>query len=323
MFLKNLYPLKFEPILQPKIWGGDLLHRYLNKDKKSENIGESWEISDVEDFHSIISNGDARGMSLNQLIEQKGDLILGKKNLESYAKNFPLLIKFLDAQIPLSIQVHPDDHWAEKLENGRGKTEMWYILHADNDAEIYLGWEKDMTQDEVEYALKNSEVQNYMQKFTPQKGDVFYVPSRTVHSIGKGVVLAEIQQTSDITYRLYDYDRLENGKPRDLHLEKGLKVMNFNYIPNLKRSYNPVDNELVQVVNEKYFSMNFLSLKSKMNFKTEDSFQIYIGVEGTAYFEVYGETTSLQKGETLLIPAGLKNFTMSADQAEILQIKVN
>lgn len=315
--------MKFEPILQPKIWGGDLLNLYLNKEKRSERIGESWEISDVEGFHSIISNGAAKGMSLHELITQEKERILGKTIFEKYGEEFPLLIKFLDAKVPLSIQVHPNDEYAKSLENGQGKTEMWYILHADDDAEIYLGWKRDMNKDEIEKALHSSDIQDYMQKFTPKKGDVFYVPARTIHSIGKGVVLAEIQQTSDITYRLYDYGRKENGKLRELHIDKGLEVMSLEYIPNLKREYTAIDNQLVKVVNEKYFSMNFISLKSKMEFETEDNFQIYIGVSGISDFEANGEITQLQKGETLLIPAGLNKFSIRADQAEILQIVVN
>lgn len=323
MYLKNLYPLKFEPILQPKIWGGDLLHQYLNKDKKSENIGESWEISDVEDFQSIISNGSLKGKSLNALISEEKERILGRKNFELYGENFPLLIKFLDARVPLSIQVHPDDEWAKKLENGQGKTEMWYILHAEEDAEIYLGWKRNVSPDEVETALKNADIQDLMQKFNPKKGDVFYVPARSIHSIGKGVVLAEIQQTSDITYRMYDYGRLEHGKPRELHIDKGMKVMNFDFIPDLKISYNLIDNQFVELVNEQYFTTSLLRFNTRLNLTTEDNFHIYIGITGQTEFEVEGEITKLLAGETLLIPAAIKNYSIHSNNAEVLQIKVD
>lgn len=318
MSLKKLYPLKFEPILQPKIWGGDLLHRFLCKEKKDEPIGESWEISDVEHNHSVISNGEASGRTLHHLILEEKNRILGDEIYAQYGADFPLLIKFLDAKVPLSIQVHPDDAWAKKLENGQGKTEMWYILHTEADAAIYLGWKKGVTRQQIEFSLNNGTVLDLLNKFTPQKGDVFYVPATTVHSIGKGVVLAEIQQTSDITYRLFDFDRKEKGQPRELHIEKGLKVLNSDFTPGLKKAYTPKLNEAVRVIDEKYFSMKFISLSNKIEMKTDDKFQIFVGISGTSEFMVDGETTTLHQGECLLIPAKMNPFSIHSDQAELL-----
>lgn len=322
MVKKNLYPLKFTPILQPKIWGGDLLHELLGKKEKSESIGESWEISDVDGFHSVIQNGDFKGLTLHKLISQEKERILGQEVFAAYGEKFPLLIKFLDARVPLSIQVHPDDQWANKLENGHGKTEMWYILHAEKDAGIYLGWKEDMTEKEVKKALSSDNIQDYLQKFVPKKGDVFFVPAKTVHSIGKGVVLAEIQQTSDITYRLYDFKRKEKGELRDLHIDKGLQVMNYNHNPNLKIDYIPVENQMVNVLKEDYFIMKFLSLKGKIDLKTHGDFQVFINISGTTHFEVDGEITTLKSGETLLIPAGMNEYTIHSTSAELLCVKV-
>lgn len=318
MSLKKLYPLKFTPIQQPKIWGGDLLHRFLNKEERDEPIGESWEISNVDNNHSVISNGEAKGKTLHELILEEKDRILGDEVYATYGADFPILIKFLDAKVQLSIQVHPNDKWAKELENGRGKTEMWYIMHAEEDANLYLGWKKDLTKEEIEKVLLEGNVEDYLQKFNPKKGDVFYVPATTVHSIGKGVVLAEIQQTSDITYRLFDFNRKEKGEPRDLHIEKGLKVMNPNFIPDLKKEYEPVDNQAVDVVDEEYFCMKFISLTDTIEVETHQNFQIYIGISGTSKFDVDGEITELQKGETLLIPAKMKDFSIQSESAELL-----
>lgn len=322
MSLNKLYPLKFEPILQPKVWGGDLLHRYLNKENRSVSIGESWEISDVENFHSIIQNGEAQGMTLHELIHLEGERILGEKAYATFGDDFPLLIKFLDARVPLSVQVHPDDKWAKILENGQGKTEMWYILHAEKDASIHLGWKRDMSPEEIEEAISGPNVLDYLQKFVPKKGDVFFVPSTTVHSIGKGVVLAEIQQTSDITYRLYDFERKENGVKRELHIEKGRKVLNQNKVLDLKKEYQPIDNQLVEVVRENFFSMKFLSLKGEMELKTDDVFQVFICVSGQANFYMDDELTPLQQGETLLIPAAMQNYAIQSSQAELLCVSM-
>lgn len=318
----NLYPLKFTPILQPKIWGGEKLHTVLNKPAQNQALGESWEVSDVKGFHSVISNGVAQGKTLNDLLQSDPIKILGKQVYAQYNGDFPLLIKYLDANTALSVQVHPNDEWANQLENGYGKTEMWYIMHAEKDAAIYLGWKENTTPEEIEKAIAEDRIMEYIETFTPKKGDVFFVPAQTVHAIGKGVVLAEIQQTSNTTYRLYDWGRLENGKPRDLHLKKGLQVMNFDRVEGLKKDIIYKDNEMIEIVKEQYFTTRYLSLKGKMELQTQGCFYIFMGISGQVDFDVNGEITTLYSGETLLIPAAMDDYSIQAKEAELLCVSV-
>lgn len=311
------YPIKFDPILQEKIWGGDKLKTVFGKTKEDKNYGESWELSNVEGFSSTIVNGEWKGKTFNEILNKYSKEILGPK---VEGNDFPLLIKFLDAKIPLSLQVHPDDERAKIYAGSRGKTEMWIILSTEDDAKIYLDWSKTMTQEEAEKALKNSTIMNYIKSYDAKPGDCFYVPAGTVHAIGQGVVLAEIQQTSDSTYRLYDWDRVDdNGNPRELHIEESLRVMDWEPKLNLKKTFQKTVNFLNPVVNEEYFKTSFLPIKDSFELKnTYDSFQILICTEGEGKIKWEDQELNFKKGDTLLLPFELKNVLLESNSGSDL-----
>ncbi|MBL4938901.1 MAG: class I mannose-6-phosphate isomerase, partial [Lutibacter sp.] len=203
----KLYPLKFSPLFFYRIWGGDQLKTVLNKNYDEESIGESWEISDVDTNETVVSEGDLKGNTLKDLIKQfKGEFV-GKRVYETLGNNFPLLIKFIDAKSPLSIQVHPNDSLAKERHNSFGKNEMWYVMQADNNAELVVGFNQDVAKERYTSHLNNSTLSKILNIEKVSKGDTFYIPTGRIHAIGAGVLLAEIQQTSNITYRIYDYDR--------------------------------------------------------------------------------------------------------------------
>jgi len=222
-------PLKFQPLFKYRIWGGDKLKTQLHKNYEGDNIGESWEISDVENDETQVLEGDFKGYTLKALIKEFKGEFLGESVYEQFGESFPLLIKFIDAKTPLSIQVHPNNKMAKERHNSFGKNEMWYIMQADKDAEIIVGFEEEINKDQFKNHLDNKTVLDVMHHETVKKGDTFYIPTGRIHAIGAGVVLAEIQQTSDITYRVYDYDRVDKatGKTRDLHNDLAIDVLDF------------------------------------------------------------------------------------------------
>lgn len=320
----EIYPLKFIPILKDKIWGGSKLSTVLKKKSNSQQLGESWEISDVEGDTSVINNGIYKGKSLKWLLEQSAYDVLGERNAEIFGAKFPLLIKFIDAKEDLSIQLHPNDELASKRHNSFGKTEMWYVMQADKDANIIVGFNRDVNAKTYLEHLENKTLPEIL-NFEPVKaGDTFFIEVGRVHAIGAGVLLAEIQQTSDITYRVYDWDRVDDhGQSRELHNDLAIDAIDFNMPDNFKVDYSKTKNQSNKMVSCPYFTTNFIDLNGTLNKQNaQDSFLIYICVEGEAtviYKDVY---YSLKAGETILLPASLKTYQLLAKQAKLLEVYV-
>jgi len=319
----NIYPLQFAPILKERIWGGTKLQSVLNKPIISDRTGESWEISTVEGDVSVVSNGILAGKSLNELIDSNPEAILGTDVYKRFGKQFPLLFKYLDAREDLSIQVHPNDELAKKRHNSFGKTEMWYVLQADENARIIVGFKENSNAQEYLENLKNKTLLSILDDVKVERGDVFFLETGTVHAIGAGLVIAEIQQTSDITYRLYDFDRVDSqGNSRELHVDLALDAINYNKIDTKKR-YNTTLNQSNAVVDCPYFTTNFLPLDGKIEVnKTEKTFTVYMCVEGNFEIECNNIKFQYKKGDTVLIPAAMKAFILNG-KASILEIYIS
>ncbi len=300
------YPLKFVPILKKKIWGGNKLVTKLNKNSLLQNVGESWEISDVENNVSIVSNGDLKDKSLKELLQIYKANLIGKNNYSNFGDKFPLLIKFIDAKQDLSIQVHPNDELAKKYHNSFGKTEMWYIIEADKKAKLILGFKDAITPKEYVHLLKEKKIMTVLNCENVKKGDAFFIEPGTVHSIGAGIVLAEIQQTSDITYRIYDFDRVDvDGNKRELHTELAIEALNFSNKIDIKRNYSTKINTFNNIVTCTYFKTNFLPVVNEkvIDYSKTDSFVIFMCVEGNATISIFDNSETVIFGETVLIPA--------------------
>lgn len=302
-----LYPLTFKPILKEIIWGGDEITKFKNIQPIKDGIGESWEISGVPGNLSIVKNGELEGKSLQELvIEHKGDLV-GKAVYEKFGDTFPLLIKFIDARDNLSIQVHPDDALAKTRHNSLGKTEMWYIIEAKPNAYLYSGFKDQLTKEKYPETIKDGTFTNHLSKEAVKAGDVFFLPAGRVHAIGAGIFIAEIQQTSNVTYRIYDYDRKDrNGKGRELHTDEAKDAIDFSVQENYKTNYKAEKNVPVLLESCPYFTTNLfdLDMPFENNYKNLDSFVVYICMEGQAdIMDDNGNELTLRKGETILLPA--------------------
>jgi mannose-6-phosphate isomerase len=319
----KLYPLQFEPILKERIWGGTKLKTILNKPITSDITGESWEISTVEGDVSVVSNGDLAGKSLNDLIQVAPEDILGTEVYRRFGKQFPLLFKYLDAREDLSIQVHPNDELAKKRHNSFGKTEMWYIMQADENARIIVGFKEKSNATEYVENLKSKTLLSILDDVIVKSGDVFFLETGTVHAIGAGLVVAEIQQTSDITYRLYDFDRVDAaGNERELHVDLALDAINYNEVDTFKL-YTKNINQSNTIVDCPYFTTNFLPLEGeKIVINSGNSFSVYMCIEGTFEIELENSRFQYKKGDTVLIPAALKTFILSG-KASILEIYIS
>lgn len=320
----TLYPLKFSPILKDKIWGGQKLKTILNKESDLPNIGESWEISDVEGDTSIVSNGSLKGHSLKELLETfKGNLI-GDKNYKVFGNKFPLLIKFIDAKEDLSIQLHPNDALAAKRHNSFGKTEMWYTLQADEGSNLIVGFNQDMTKEKYLSHLENKTLTEILNFDEVKFGDTYFVEVGRIHAIGAGVMVAEIQQTSDITYRVYDWDRVDdNGNERDLHNDLAIDAFDFNMPDNFRVDYSKTENQSNKMVSCPYFTTNYLKVTETLKKKNVyDSFLIYMCVEGDAEILVNGISESIKKGETILLPAAITSYEIASKNAILLEVYV-
>jgi mannose-6-phosphate isomerase len=319
----KLYPLQFEPILKERIWGGEKLKTLLHKPITSNITGESWELSTVEGDVSIVANGEWKGKSLTELINSFPDEILGTAVHTRFGKQFPLLFKYLDAREDLSIQVHPNDELAKKRHNSFGKTEMWYIMQADDNARIIVGFKENSNADEYLENLKNKTLLSILDNVKVQSGDVFFLETGTVHTIGAGIVVAEIQQTSDITYRLYDFDRVDaNGNTRELHVDLALEAINYNKVES-KKSYTTNSNQSNSVVDCPYFTTNYIPLDGAISVsKSRESFTVYMCVEGSFEIEYNNSKTQYIKGDTVLIPAAMNAFILNG-KASILEIYIS
>ncbi|WNH09572.1 type I phosphomannose isomerase catalytic subunit [Thalassobellus suaedae] len=320
----NLYPIKFTPILKDKIWGGQKLKTLLNKNSDLPNIGESWEISDVEGDTSIVSNGSLKGQSLKQLLETyKADLI-GLKNYRIFKNKFPLLIKFIDAKEDLSIQLHPNDELAAKRHNSFGKTEMWYTLQADEGANLIVGFNQEMTPELYLKHLADKTLTQILNFDKVKTGDTYFIEVGRVHAIGAGVMVAEIQQTSDITYRVYDWDRVDdNGNERELHNDLAIDAFDFDMPDNFRVSYNKTENKSNEMVSCPYFTTNYLKVSETLKKENiHDSFIIYMCVDGHAEISTNGFTETINKGETILLPAAIINYEITSKNATLLEVYV-
>lgn len=318
----KFYPLTFTPILKDRIWGGTKLKTYLNKPIVSETTGESWEISTVPGDISVVSNGVLKEKNINEIIDLYPEEILGKSVITRFGKQFPLLFKFIDAKEDLSIQLHPNDALAKERHNSFGKTEMWYVMQADESARLVVGFKKDSNQQEYLTHLENKNLIDLLNEYPVSKGDVFFLETGTIHAIGAGVVVAEIQQTSDVTYRIYDWDRVDaNGNRRELHTELALDAINYRTTPS-KVDYKEEANKSVKVVDCPYFVTNIIALQETYIWKrTKQAFTVFMCTNGQFEMIVNGEILRFRMGDTILIPACIENLTLRG-KATLLEISI-
>jgi mannose-6-phosphate isomerase len=318
------FPLTFSPILKERIWGGDKLTTVFKKGSEKTGIGESWELSDVEGDISIVSNGPLEGKSLKNLIKTYKGKLVGEKVYEAFGNSFPILIKYIDAKTPLSIQVHPSNELAKTRHNSFGKNEMWYIMEAEDKAELIVGFNQEITQESYKRKLDEGQILEVLNTEEISKGETFYIPTGRVHAIGAGVVLAEIQQTSDVTYRIYDYKRVDvkTGKERELHTELALDAIDYKLHDTYKTSYTLKENESSELVYSPYFKTNIIQLKGTMNkdYSSLDSFVIYMCVEGNAEIKCGHKIYQLNLGQTMLLPATVKNIELISNNAKLLEV---
>ena len=323
----KLYPLKFNPVYSYRIWGGDKLKTVLNKDYSDDLIGESWEISDVEDNETMVAEGDLKGFTLRQLTEKfKGDFV-GHKVYKTFGTEFPLLIKFIDAKTPLSIQVHPSNELAKARHNSFGKNEMWYIMQADEDAELIVGFNQNVEKEAYVKHVENGTLTDILNIENVKRGDTFYIPTGRVHAIGAGVLLAEIQQTSNITYRIYDYNRVDakTGETRELHTDLAVDAIDYNFYDNYKTNYKAETNASIKLVHSPYFKTNIVEVHGEVNrdYASVDSFVIYMCVEGALELECEEGRYTLNMGETILLPAITKHVKLtSVENTRILEARL-
>ena len=300
-------PLKFKALLKQTLWGGDKIIPFKHLTDNLENVGESWEISGVKGNETPVTEGEFAGRSLNDVVTTMKEKLVGKANYERFGDEFPLLIKFIDARQDLSIQVHPTDEIAQKQGKERGKTEMWYIMDSDPDAKLYSGLKKEITPEEYKAMVEDDTITEALTQYAVKEGDCFFLPAGRIHAIGTGCFLAEIQQTSDVTYRIYDFKRKDkDGNYRQLHTKEAAECINYQVESNYRTEYAPLKNQGIALVNCPYFSTAVYDLDEPMtlDYSERDSFVILIGMKGEGTItDNEGNTVSLQAGESMLIPA--------------------
>lgn len=319
-----LYPFTFKPILKKVIWGGSDICPFKEISPVENGVGESWELSHVEGNYSIVANGELAGKSLDDLIRQYGVQLMGQEVIDRFGTTFPLLIKFIDARDNLSIQVHPDDELAKARHNSFGKTEMWYVIKATKDASLYSGFSKQIDADEYVKRVQDNTIMDVLQRYNVNEGDVFFLPAGRVHAIGAGCFIAEIQQTSNITYRIYDYNRKDaNGNTRELHTELAKDAIDYTLYPDYRTHYKAHTNATIELANCKYFTTNLMDVDATMtrDFKDLDSFVVYICMEGKASLKDDKENEIfVHQGQTVLMPADTKEVTISpAPKAKFME----
>lgn len=311
-----MYPLKFQPILKSVIWGGQRILDFKNLSVEQEKVGESWEISDVPGDVSIVANGQFAGKSLQELLQTYKGQLVGENNYQRFGDRFPLLIKFIDAQDDLSIQVHPDDELANKRHNSMGKTEMWYVIdNTEGKAHLRSGLRQPLTPDEYAAKVADNTICDALQEYAVQPGDVFFLPAGRIHSIGAGCFIAEIQQTSNITYRIYDFNRKDkNGNTRELHTELAKDAIDYTVLKDYRTQYTPKQNEAVELVSCDYFTTAVYDLTEEMatDYSELDSFVIYICIQGSCdLIDDQGNKIGMQAGESILLPATTKGMQIN------------
>jgi mannose-6-phosphate isomerase len=307
----ELYPLKFDPILKSVLWGGQKICQFKRLDCLLSDIGESWELSNMPGAVSVVSNGYLKGTSLSDIMEAQGEALVGRSVYARFGKSFPLLIKFIDAESDLSIQVHPNDEMAAKRHHCFGKTEMWYILDAKPGSKLISGFLRDMTSEEYSRRIEDNSIEEVLNAIEPSIGDVFFIPSGRVHALGAGVFVAEIQQSSDITYRLYDYNRKDaNGQLRELHTELAKSTLQYRNNETGLIPYEHEANGVSSLISCTYFTTNHIHIKDSRDgleidrdYSALDSFVIYICMKGEGAVSIGDQTISMRQGETLLLPS--------------------
>lgn len=307
--------IKFEPLLKQTIWGGDKILHFKHLNTSIENVGESWEISGVKDSECIVSEGPWKGRSLNQLVDEMKQDLVGKENYERFGDEFPLLIKFIDARQDLSIQVHPTDEIAQRKGKPHGKTEMWYVMDSAPEAKLFTGLKKQITPEQYEQMVEDGTICDALAQYEVKEGDVFFLPAGRIHAIGSGCFLAEIQQTSDVTYRIYDYKRRDkDGNYRQLHTKEAAECINFNVENDYRTHYVERQNQGVTLVQCPYFSTAVYDLDEPMtlDYSELDSFVALIVVKGEGKItDNEGNKISVKAGDTLLVPATTETLSVS------------
>ncbi len=310
----QLYPLKFKTIFKDKIWGGEKIKTILGKEfSPLPNCGETWEVSGVKGDISVVAEGELAGKALTNLLREYQGELAGNKVFEKFGTEFPLLIKFIDANDDLSIQVHPDDELGKKRHNSFGKTEMWYVLQADPGATLIAGFNQQVDEKLYLDKLNNGKLSDILNKEEVEKGDIFFLPAGRVHTIGKGLLIAEIQQTSDITYRIYDFDRLDDkGQKRELHTEEALAAIDYKVYPEYKSKYPHKTNEVVEAVTSPYFKTSVLDFteSTSRDYSKLDSFVIHVCVDGNYDLVCNNQKFEVKKGDCILIPNAIKKIQL-------------
>lgn len=309
----NLYPFLFEPNLHSVVWGGNQLRPYKGLEPSEEPIGESWEVSTVPSSTSIISNGECKGKDLNTIINEQPEAILGKVVNEKYQGKLPLLVKFIDAKKDLSIQVHPNDDMAMRVHGKMGKSEMWYVIKADEGAHLYAGFKQEITSEEYQKRVTEGTITEVLADHQVKAGDVFYLPAGRVHAICGGIMLAEVQQSSDVTYRIFDYNRPGmDGKPRELHTELAAQALDYHVEDNYRTEYIDNKNKATQIIDTPYFDVRVMEISKPFhrNLRKYDSFVISMCIVGDCKIKVRstGDEILLKEGHSTLIPAVIADY---------------
>ena len=304
--------LKFEPLLKQTIWGGDKIIPFKHLEKSLDQVGESWEVSGVKDNETVVANGEYKGWKLNDVLAEQKELLVGKENYARYGNLFPLLIKFIDANTDLSIQVHPNDEQAQQKGLPRGKTEMWYVMKSDPTASLRSGLKQQITPAEYKQMVEDDTITDALAEYPVKDGDVFFLPAGRIHSIGAGCFLAEIQETSDVTYRIYDFKRKDkDGNYRQLHTKEASECIDYTVLPDYRQHYTPKKNEGVGMVKCPYFTTAVYDLDEPMtlDYSELDSFVILIGLKGKAKItDNKGNEITLQGGESIVVPASTQTL---------------
>lgn len=298
---------KFEPLLKQTIWGGDKIVTFKHLESDLDSVGESWEISGVPGDESVVANGEYKGKTLNEVLAEMKDKLVGADNYKRFGDRFPLLIKFIDARQDLSIQVHPDDETAHRQGKPMGKTEMWYVMDSDENASLKVGLKKKITPEEYAQMVEDDSICDALGNYKVKSGDCFFIPAGRIHAICSGSFIAEIQQTSDVTYRIYDYKRKDkNGNYRQLHTKEAAEAIDYTVLDNYRTEYTPVKNEATPLVSCPLFTTAVYDLTEPMtlDYSELDSFVILIALKGEGtILTSSGETFSFREGESVLLPA--------------------
>ena len=301
---------KFKPLLKQTLWGGNKIIAFKHLNIVMPHVGESWEISGIKGSESVVDGGLEDGKQLNQLVREQQAELMGRENYERFGNEFPLLIKFIDACQDLSIQVHPDNETARRHGKGNGKTEMWYTLKSAPGARLYNGLRQQITTAQYSQMVEDGTITDALASYSAHEGDVFFIPAGRIHSIGAGCFVTEIQQTSDVTYRIYDYKRKDkDGNYRQLHTREAAEAIDFTVHDSYRTYYEPMQDEGVQLISCPYFTTAVYDLNDPMtiDYSELDSFVILIGLQGSCdIIDDSGKTVSFREGETILIPATTK-----------------